>query len=127
MGLSWQELAEHLGVSRVMLHYVRTGQKSLGVKLAFRIRQAEESASAESSVGRKSGLAGRRLSPCEEWMKGLKRRWEKREASHDELRLAIRVLFPDEAEEIVTWLSNQMRSDTTPRRHMTKPRVKPRS
>ena len=109
MGLSWQELAGRLGVSRVMLHYVRTGQKPLGVKLAFRIRQVEELASTGFPVGRGNELAGHRSSPSEKWMEGLKRRWGKRKASREELKLAVRMLFPDEADKIIAWLGSDDR------------------
>jgi transcriptional regulator with XRE-family HTH domain len=116
-GLSWQELAEELGVSRVMLHYVRSGQKPLGVKLEFRIRQAEESAGIGFSGDRMNKSISRRPSPCDKWMEGLRLRWGKRKASQDELKLAIRVLFPEEVNEIIAWLGgNAGRSHNKSRR-----------
>lgn len=117
MGLSWQELAGRLGVSRVMLHYVRKGQKPLGVKLAFRIRQAEELANTRFPADRGNESAGRHSSPSEKWMQGLKRRWGKRKASQEELKLAVRMLFPEEADEIIAWLrSDDRRLRAKPKR-----------
>ena len=42
MGVTQAELSEHLGISRVMLHYLRTGKRSPGRNLVSRIEQSEK-------------------------------------------------------------------------------------
>jgi transcriptional regulator with XRE-family HTH domain len=107
LGLTWNELAEQLGVSRVMLHYLRKGEKPLGVKLDFRIRQLEEKVSALSSGSTHVVSHSKRLpTKQEKWMQTLKRRWTRSKASRDEIRLAIRVLYPNDADDILTWLQD---------------------
>jgi transcriptional regulator with XRE-family HTH domain len=105
LGLTWNDLSEQLGVSRVMLHYLRKGKKPLGVKLDFRIRQLEERVSALSSGVAHAVPHPKRLpTKQEKWMQTLKRRWTRSKASRDEIRLAIRVLYPNDADDILAWL-----------------------
>lgn len=42
-----------------------------------------------------------------DWVERLKRRWRRKGASHAEMELAIRVLFPDEADRVIEWLNAQ--------------------
>jgi transcriptional regulator with XRE-family HTH domain len=42
-----------------------------------------------------------------EWIERLKRRWRRKGASHAEMELAIRVLFPDDADKVIEWLNAQ--------------------
>jgi transcriptional regulator with XRE-family HTH domain len=42
-----------------------------------------------------------------EWVEQLKRRWRKKGASHAEMELAIRVLFPEDADKVIEWLNSQ--------------------
>ncbi len=42
-----------------------------------------------------------------EWVERLKRRWRRRGVSHAEMELAIRVLFPEEADRVIEWLNAQ--------------------
>lgn len=43
-GFTWEELGHNLDLSRTMLHYVRTGRRSLSAKTMVRLREAEETA-----------------------------------------------------------------------------------
>jgi transcriptional regulator with XRE-family HTH domain len=45
--------------------------------------------------------------PFSEWVERLKRRWRRKGASRAEMELAIRVLFPDDADEVIAWLNAQ--------------------
>jgi transcriptional regulator with XRE-family HTH domain len=45
--------------------------------------------------------------PFSEWVERLKRRWRRKGASHAEMELAIRILFPEEAEQVIAWLNAQ--------------------
>jgi hypothetical protein len=107
LGMNWSELAISLGISRVMLHYLRTGEKPLGVKLNYRIRLAEEKTGLLNPTEGGGANPSHPPPPCELWMHTLKRRWNKKRADRDEIALAIRVLFPDHTEEILAWLNNQ--------------------
>jgi hypothetical protein len=40
-----------------------------------------------------------------QWVGRLKRRWLRKGASQAEMELAIRVLFPEEAEKVIRWLN----------------------
>ncbi len=42
-----------------------------------------------------------------EWVERLKRRWRRKGVSHAEMELAIRVLFPEEADRVIEWLNAQ--------------------
>ena len=42
-----------------------------------------------------------------EWVERLKRRWRRKGASHAEMELAIRILFPDDADKVIEWLNAQ--------------------
>ena len=42
-----------------------------------------------------------------EWVERLKRRWRRKGASHAEMELAIRILFPDDADRVIEWLNAQ--------------------
>ncbi len=42
-----------------------------------------------------------------EWVERLKRRWRRKGASRAEMELAIRVLFPEEADKVIEWLNAQ--------------------
>jgi transcriptional regulator with XRE-family HTH domain len=42
-----------------------------------------------------------------EWVERLKRRWRRKGAPHAEMELAIRILFPDEADRVIEWLNAQ--------------------
>jgi transcriptional regulator with XRE-family HTH domain len=42
-----------------------------------------------------------------EWIERLKRRWRRKGASHADMELAIRVLFPEEADRVIAWLNAQ--------------------
>jgi transcriptional regulator with XRE-family HTH domain len=107
--LTWKELAAHLGVSYVMLHYVRAGKKPLGAKLEQRIRQAEEAIAAQPSQAHKtkSIIASEHDFSHLEWLDSLKRRWGRKPSDRNEIMLAIRVLFPDHAEVVLRWLKKK--------------------
>ncbi len=42
-----------------------------------------------------------------EWVERLKQRWRRKGASRAEMELAIRVLFPEEADRVIEWLNAQ--------------------
>ena len=104
LGFSWKQLAERLGVSYVTLYYVKSGRKPLSVKLDHRIRQAEETAGLVSAPIASASRAASPDEPDIEWLESLKRRWKRKTPAHDEMALAIRVLFPDHAKQILAWL-----------------------
>jgi hypothetical protein len=44
----------------------------------------------------------------EQWGQRLRRRWKKKSAAHDEMELAVRILFPDEADKVLRWLNQSL-------------------
>src|ERR1051325_2490614 len=92
--LTWKELAAHLGVSYVMLHYVRAGKKPISAKLEHRIRQAEEEVATRSLQAQKARPQSvHEYDANLEWLDSLKRRWKRRPTDRNEIALAVRVLF----------------------------------
>jgi transcriptional regulator with XRE-family HTH domain len=104
-GLEWGEVAKQLGISRVMLHYLRTGTKPIGVRLDFRLRKLEEQAGLATDTKEKVAYEPSRFDRFDGWMRSLQRRWNRSPTSRDEIRIALRVLFPKHADEIIEWLS----------------------
>jgi len=106
--LTWKELATHLGVSYVVLHYIRVGKRPISAKLEHRIRQAEEAVDTQSPRHQKSNPPpSDELQANLEWLDSLKRRWKRRPSDRDEITLAVRVLFPDNADDILRWLKRK--------------------
>ena len=105
LGLNWTELASHLDVSRIMLHYVRTGKKPVSVKLGHRIEQAEVRAGIRqpltSSLRQSEGVP---LEPYGEWLNQLRRNWKQKKGDRAELELAIRIVFGNHSDQVLTWL-----------------------
>jgi hypothetical protein len=107
--LTWKELAAHLGVSYVVLHYIRVGKRPISAKLEHRIRQAEEEMAGQSPQSQKSKPEIVREHDFNhlEWLDSLKRRWKRRSSDRNEITLAVRVLFPSHADEMLRWLKKK--------------------
>jgi transcriptional regulator with XRE-family HTH domain len=106
-GWSWDQVSKELGVSKVMLHYVKTGQRSLSDKIIFRLEKVEVFAGLrEAQPHVELKVAGRDMLFTH--FTKLKRRWLKHPSKRDEITLAIHVLFPDSAEEVLGWLGNNL-------------------
>jgi transcriptional regulator with XRE-family HTH domain len=45
------------------------------------------------------------VEPYHQWVEMLKRRWRRKAPARTELELAIRILFPDDADKMIDWLN----------------------
>ena len=43
--------------------------------------------------------------PYHQWVERLKRRWRRKGTTRAEMELAIRILFPDDADKMIDWLN----------------------
>jgi transcriptional regulator with XRE-family HTH domain len=106
LGWTWDQVAKALGVSKVMLHYVKTGKRNLSDKVIFRLEEAETMAGLRKPRPTAIHQEGEHDVVLAQFAK-LKRRWFKHPSSRNEIQLALRVLFPDSSDEILKWLKQQ--------------------
>lgn len=90
-------------MSKVMLHYVKTGKRALSGKVLFRLEEAEILTGLRQQK-KELDSRDREWESVYERMLELRRRWHRRPSDRDEITLAVRVLFPKSASEILAWL-----------------------
>jgi transcriptional regulator with XRE-family HTH domain len=105
-GWTWERVSQELGVSKVMLHYVKTGKRALSGKVLYRLEEAEIRVGLRQQK-KEIDLRDREREPFYEWMLELRLRWRRHPSDRDEIALAVRVLFPKSASEILVWLRDQ--------------------
>ena len=49
----------------------------------------------------------RTVKPYDPWFRSLKQRWNRSQGSHDEIRVAVRVLFGNETRKVIDWLNEK--------------------
>ncbi len=105
-GWTWEQTGKELGVSTAMLHLVKTGKRRLSQKVLFRLEQAEAHAGLRPPYQPEKLPSGMEKDVIfsTDLMLELKRRWQSRTAVRQELTLAIHVLFPRRADELLAWL-----------------------
>lgn len=54
-----------------------------------------------------SRVAYRAGKPYDPWLRSLKQRWKRNPGSHDEIRIAVRVLFGGETRDVIDWLDTK--------------------
>src|SRR5207244_3462350 len=104
---------EALGVSRTMIHYIKTGRHSPSLKLTRQVAELEQRLSqgqgkhpgkaAPRPITASSGLGGQEWQRLG-WLESLRRRWRRRVADRDQITLGIKILFPDDADQILEWI-----------------------
>ncbi len=105
LGLTWAALADQMEISRIMLHYLKTGKKPLSVKLDYRLRQLENKAGVAPVVARgRQSYDLTDLDRCSDWMQTLKFRWKRSARAREDIRVALRMAFPKHVDEIIEWL-----------------------
>lgn len=114
MRINSRELAQELGISRTMMHYIKTGQKPPSLKLVRRVTELERKLKRAGEAG-KEGAPGHLSLPSAtlgtqewhrlEWLESIKRRWKKNPKDRDHVSTALRVLLPEKADEIIKWLN----------------------
>jgi transcriptional regulator with XRE-family HTH domain len=103
LGLTQSQISDYLsGKSEPYLSTAITVAKKLGVSLddlsgisSSRWAVAEEEATYEAEP------------PYHRWVERLQRRWRRKGATRTEMELAIRILFPDDADKMIDWLNAQ--------------------
>jgi transcriptional regulator with XRE-family HTH domain len=103
LGVTQSQISDYLsGKSEPYLSTAVAVAKRLGISLD------ELSGAGRSSLVVREGVAGYGGDePFGEWAERLKRRWKRKGASHAEMELAIRILFPDDADKFIEWLNSQ--------------------
>ncbi|MGD0060244.1 MAG: helix-turn-helix transcriptional regulator [Verrucomicrobiia bacterium] len=103
LGVTQSQISDYLsGKSEPYLSTAVAAAKRLGVSL-------DELSGLRSSrsVVREGIAAYGRDEPFNEWAERLKRQWRRKGASRAKMELAIRVLFPDDADRVIQWLNAQ--------------------
>ncbi len=109
-GVTWDQIADELGVSKVMLHYIKTGQRKPSNKVLYRLEEAEIRAGLRQRPSfdlphRDSTVSDTPI--VDGYMQELKKRWKRRPTDHDEIALAVHILFPGHAEKILDCLKQK--------------------
>lgn len=101
LGLTQSQVSDYLsGKSEPVLSTAVAIAKRLGVSL-----DELTGFNASGTMVREDGALYMADESFVQWIERLKRRWKKKGASHAEMELAIRILFPEEAEQVVRWLN----------------------
>jgi transcriptional regulator with XRE-family HTH domain len=102
LGLTQSQISDYLsGKSEPYLSTAVAIAKRLGISL-----DELSGINAASLMVREEGAAYRADESFSQRIERLKRRWLRKGASHAEMELAIRVLFPEEAEKVIGWLND---------------------
>jgi len=103
LGVTQSQISDYLsGKSEPYLGTAVAVAKKLGVSL-----DELSGISPSRSVVREGIAAYGRDEPFTEWVERLKRQWRRKGASRAEMELAIRILFPDDADKVIAWLNSQ--------------------
>jgi transcriptional regulator with XRE-family HTH domain len=117
------EAGEQLGISQGSVSDCSSGKRMLSTKgiesIAYRLGIPAESFTAKSisleqmrrmlagtrtmKVSERRGIY-RTVRPYDPWLRSLQHRWKRSPGSHDEIRVAVRVLFGKEAPKVIEWL-----------------------
>jgi transcriptional regulator with XRE-family HTH domain len=101
LGLTQSQISDYLsGKSEPYLSTAVAIAKRLGISL-----DELSGIDAAGLVVREEDAAYHADESFSQWVERLKRRWRRKGASHAEMELAIRVLFPEEAESVIRWLN----------------------
>jgi transcriptional regulator with XRE-family HTH domain len=101
LGLTQSQVSDYLnGKSEPYLSTAVAVAKRLGVSLD----ELSGIATARIAV-REEGTAYRAEPPYDQWIEKVRRRWQRKGAARVEMELAIRILFPDDADKMIDWLN----------------------
>jgi transcriptional regulator with XRE-family HTH domain len=101
LGLTQSQVSDYLnGRSEPYLSTAVSIAKKLGISL--------DELSGITPPGlavREQGAVYQTEEPYNHWVERLKRRWRRKGATRAELELAVRILFPDDADKVIDWLN----------------------
>jgi transcriptional regulator with XRE-family HTH domain len=101
LGLTQSQVSDYLsGKSEPYLSTAAAVARRLGISLD----ELSGVAVAGSAV-REEGAIYRAEPPYDQWVEKAKRRWRRKGAARAEMELAIRILFPDDADKMIEWLN----------------------
>jgi len=120
------EAAEQLGISQGSVSDCQSGKRMLSTKgiesIAYRLGIPAEllttkpislenmrkllSGNRSSKVSERRGIY-RAIRPYDPWFRALKHRWKRSEGTHDEIRVAVRILFGAETPKVIEWLEEK--------------------
>jgi transcriptional regulator with XRE-family HTH domain len=101
LGLTQSQVSDYLsGKSEPYLSTAAAVAKRLGVSLD----ELSGGATAKIAV-REESTAYQAEPPYDRWIENVRQRWQRKGAARAEMELAIRILFPDDAEKIIDWLN----------------------
>jgi transcriptional regulator with XRE-family HTH domain len=99
LGLTQSQISDYLsGKSEPYLSTAVAMAKKLGVSLD----ELSGIGTARFVVQEDSALY--HAEPYHQWVEMLKRRWRRKGTARTEMELAIRILFPDDADKMIAWL-----------------------
>jgi len=100
LGLTQSQVSDYLnGKSEPYLSTATAVARRLGVSLD------ELSGVAPVTIAvREEGVAYGAEPPYDQWIEKVRRRWQRKGAARAEMELAIRILFPDDADKVIDWL-----------------------
>lgn len=100
LGLTQSQVSDYLnGKSEPYLSTAIAVAKKLGVSLD------ELSGIASPRFTVNEDVAAYQVEPYHHWVERLKRRWRRKGTARAEMELAIRILFPDDADKMIDWLN----------------------
>ncbi|HVM61133.1 MAG TPA: helix-turn-helix transcriptional regulator [Verrucomicrobiae bacterium] len=125
-GWTQMEAAEQLGISQGSVSDCQSGKRMLSTKgiesIAYRLGLPAELLTTKplSLENMKKLLSGNRspkvaerrgiyrvVRPYDPWFRSLKHRWKRSPGCHDEIRIAVRVLFGGETPKVIDWLEEK--------------------
>jgi len=120
------EAAAQLGISQGSVSDFSSGNRVPSLKgiesIAYRLGMPAEAFTSKPikldqmrkllSGSRTPRVAERRavyctIRPYDPWFRSVKQRWHRSSGSHDEIRIAVRVLFGNESRKVVDWLDGK--------------------
>ena len=99
-GLSQSQISDYLGGKSEP--YLST---AIAIAKRLRVSLDELSGTAPPRLVVEAEGAAYHVEPFHPWVEMLKRRWRRKGAAHAEMELAIRILFPDDAEKVIDYLN----------------------
>lgn len=101
LGLTQSQVSDYLsGKSEPYLSTAAAVAKRLGVSLD------ELSGAATMRIAvREESAVYRPEPPYDQWIENVRRCWQRKGAARAEMELAVRILFPDDADKVIDWLN----------------------